>query len=513
MLGDEVWWTRTAPTEGGRTTIVHGAPTARTRAAARAVERPDPGPRVRRAVLPAGPRRGRRVHQLRRPAALPAGTRRRAPAAHPRARAPSRAALRGLDRPRRADLVRPGAAPPPTAGYAGRSSPSRWHGPRPSHRERVSGQRLLRLPHALPRRRATWPGSAGTTRACRGTAPSCASPRLIRRQSSSDGQGRLRESVLAPLWRDERAPVRLISDWPGWWNLYQVGAARRVVPGALPGGGGVRRAAVAARRPAVRACWATGGSRSCTGRATCGWACSTRRRGELSRPGRALHRLGAGAVRRRARPGRDRRAARRCPAPIVRVDTVDRAGGGAAPRASTSCPTPPTCRAARRGARGPVRPPGARLRLPARQPGGAGARGRAAAVRRVRARRPHRARAPACSTWRRPTSPAAASASSTSTTAARPATAAPTASGCAASGASWTWRTRSPPPRRWPTSGEADPARLAIRGGSAGGWTVHGGRCASERCSPAATSYYGVARLAAPFNEHPRLRVALPRTG
>jgi dipeptidyl aminopeptidase/acylaminoacyl peptidase len=30
------------------------------------------------------------------------------------------------------------------------------------------------------------------------------------------------ESVLAPLWRDE-ASLYVISDWPGWWNIYQVG--------------------------------------------------------------------------------------------------------------------------------------------------------------------------------------------------------------------------------------------------------------------------------------------------
>jgi dipeptidyl aminopeptidase/acylaminoacyl peptidase len=34
--------------------------------------------------------------------------------------------------------------------------------------------------------------------------------------------GGLRESVLAPLWRDEGS-LYVISDWAGWWNLYQVG--------------------------------------------------------------------------------------------------------------------------------------------------------------------------------------------------------------------------------------------------------------------------------------------------
>jgi dipeptidyl aminopeptidase/acylaminoacyl peptidase len=41
------------------------------------------------------------------------------------------------------------------------------------------------------------------------------------------GQGRLvkggmQESVLAPLWRDA-ASLYVVTDWPGWWNVYQVG--------------------------------------------------------------------------------------------------------------------------------------------------------------------------------------------------------------------------------------------------------------------------------------------------
>ncbi|HEY8479997.1 MAG TPA: prolyl oligopeptidase family serine peptidase [Spirillospora sp.] len=35
-------------------------------------------------------------------------------------------------------------------------------------------------------------------------------------------KGGLSESVLAPLWRDEES-LYVISDWPGWWNIYQVG--------------------------------------------------------------------------------------------------------------------------------------------------------------------------------------------------------------------------------------------------------------------------------------------------
>jgi dipeptidyl aminopeptidase/acylaminoacyl peptidase len=32
------------------------------------------------------------------------------------------------------------------------------------------------------------------------------------------------ESVLAPVWRDETS-LYVVSDWPGWWNIYQVGLA------------------------------------------------------------------------------------------------------------------------------------------------------------------------------------------------------------------------------------------------------------------------------------------------
>ncbi|MBX6768352.1 MAG: prolyl oligopeptidase family serine peptidase, partial [Actinomadura rubrobrunea] len=35
-------------------------------------------------------------------------------------------------------------------------------------------------------------------------------------------KGGLTESVLAPMWRDDES-LYVISDWPGWWNIYQVG--------------------------------------------------------------------------------------------------------------------------------------------------------------------------------------------------------------------------------------------------------------------------------------------------
>src|SRR6185437_6416721 len=35
-------------------------------------------------------------------------------------------------------------------------------------------------------------------------------------------QGSLRESVMAPLWRDNTS-LYVATDWTGWWNIYQVG--------------------------------------------------------------------------------------------------------------------------------------------------------------------------------------------------------------------------------------------------------------------------------------------------
>ena len=95
---------------------------------------------------------------------------------------------------------------------------------------------------------------------------------------------------------------------------------------------------------------------------------------------------------------------------------------------------------------------------------------------------------------RSPTSRAGGSGSWTSTTAVPPATAASTASACAASGESSTWTTRSRSCAGLVEQGLADPARLAIRGGSAGGWTVLAALTGTDVFA-CGTSYYGVAEL------------------
>ena len=58
-------------------------------------------------------------------------------------------------------------------------------------------------------------------------------------------------------------------------------------------------------------------------------------------------------------------------------------------------------------------------------------------------------------------------------------------------------------------AGLADRARLGIRGGSAGGWTVLASLTSSDVFA-AGTSYYGVAELKQFATGHPRLRVPLP---
>jgi dipeptidyl aminopeptidase/acylaminoacyl peptidase len=45
-------------------------------------------------------------------------------------------------------------------------------------------------------------------------------------------QGSLRESVLAPLWRDNET-LYVVTDWPGWWNVYQVSLSGGHPPRAL----------------------------------------------------------------------------------------------------------------------------------------------------------------------------------------------------------------------------------------------------------------------------------------
>ena len=89
-----------------------------------------------------------------------------------------------------------------------------------------------------------------------------------------------RESVLAPAWRDDRS-LYAVSDRSGWWNLH-LAEPGRVGPGAVPAGGRVRRADLAAAACTHSCCSATAGSRPATGPGRAGWACSTPETGQLT---------------------------------------------------------------------------------------------------------------------------------------------------------------------------------------------------------------------------------------
>ena len=127
--------------------------------------------------------------------------------------------------------------------------------------------------------------------------------------------------------------------------------------------------------------------------------------------------------------------------------------------------------------------------------------GRAAAADRPEPRRPDRPRH-AQPRSRVRSGPAAASASSTSTTAAAAATAAPTASACAASWGVVDTDDCVAAARHLAATGEADGERLAIRGGSAGGYATLCALVFHDEFA-AGASYYGVADTRDPGDATP----------
>ena len=262
-------------------------------AAGRAVERQDPGARVRRPVLPAR----RRAPRLRRartakgyqllfanyadqrlyltgPGTERAGSadarpghgaghhRTRHAASRGRGRAAARWPQAACGTPtsscrrtaRKSGACRSGTT---AARSAARSSRCRWTDPPPptpdAIRTLVDGSDFFAFPTPSPDGKwlawicwnhphMPWDGTE---------------LRVAPVENGVPGKGRLlmggqRESVLAPLWRDNTS-LYVATDWPGWWNIYQLGLRRRAAAGAVPGRRGVRRAAVAARRAAVRA--------------------------------------------------------------------------------------------------------------------------------------------------------------------------------------------------------------------------------------------------------------------
>ncbi|GGL22439.1 S9 family peptidase [Planomonospora parontospora] len=234
VLGDEVWWTEDRPAEGGRTTIVHrGADgvrrellpppwSARTRVheyggrSYAVVPGDGPGEGAGRSVVFAN-LADQRLYLL-------------APGAEPRPITPEPERAAGL---RYADLtVRDGQVwcvqerhDGGDDGDGGDGKVSRSIVSVPLHggaepRERVSGSDFYASPVLSPDGEhlayicwnhplMPWNGTE------------------LRITRLADGaswtvKGGVTESVLAPQWRDDRH-LYLVSDWSGWWNLYQVG--------------------------------------------------------------------------------------------------------------------------------------------------------------------------------------------------------------------------------------------------------------------------------------------------
>ena len=217
-LGEEVWWTEDRPTEGGRTTIVHRSADG-----------------THRELLAAPWSARTRVHEYggRSYAVVPGegvvftnfGDQRiylLAPGAEPRPITPEpelRAGLRYAEMTVHDGLIWCVRERHHPDGRVSRSIVSiPLHG-EAEPRERVSGSDFYASLTISPdgehlafvcwnHPRMPWNGTE------------------LRVARLSDGsswtvKGGSAESVLAPQWRDERH-LYLISDWSGWWNLYQV---------------------------------------------------------------------------------------------------------------------------------------------------------------------------------------------------------------------------------------------------------------------------------------------------
>ena len=375
---------------------------------ARGLERPHPGARVRRRRLV----RARRRACGSRPGPTSAST-----------ASTSEPARRSRSRSRRTrSSPEPCATPTPTSARTARGSsacgsgttataprrstrssccrprPARTSASRSSRSCSSPGPTSWRRPASAPTARA-WRGSSGTTRTCRGTAPSCAGPPFDPEGGAADGErvaGGPDESVIQPTWT-AAAGCSPSSDRTGWWNVYRFTGGDLVLddPEPLTPDRRRDRRPALGLRPVVR-------SRCCP---TTPWWSS------LGADGLA----GGGRGRTGHRPGRAARHAvhGRRPAPRGRRRRVRVVAAGADPRGdAVALPLRGRGRArdrgapARRGTSGSTRrrsrvpepikfpttrrPHRARAALPADQPGGHGAARRAAAAARAEPRRADR---------------------------------------------------------------------------------------------------------------------------
>ena len=175
--GDDVWWSESRPSEGGRSVLVRrSADGTVTDVLPRPVERSHPGARVRRRRLD-GVGRDAVVHRVHRPAAVPAASRAAdAGAVTPEPPVPRRCPARRPRRPSRRRLLAVRETHPTEHGVRGgrrqRDRPDRVPTAR---RPSWSAGRTSCPTRAWPRTASRWPGCSGTTRTCRGTPPSSSS--------------------------------------------------------------------------------------------------------------------------------------------------------------------------------------------------------------------------------------------------------------------------------------------------------------------------------------------------
>ena len=160
---------------------------------------------------------------------------RRAPS---RRRRPPQRAWRYADGRVTPDGARSSACASGTRRRQGRERPRRA-----AHRRLGRAARRRRRPRLLRRAatrartggRLAW--LAGTTRACRGTAPNCgwpSSPPTESSPASASWPAAREESVLQPLWSPDGG-LHFVSDRSGWWNLYVVDQRRtRRAPSTTP---------------------------------------------------------------------------------------------------------------------------------------------------------------------------------------------------------------------------------------------------------------------------------------
>ncbi len=274
-------------------------------------------------------------------------------------------------------------------------------------------------------------------------------------------KGSLRESVLAPVWRDNTS-LYVVTDWPGWWNIYQIGLAGEPPQALYPAdeefGGPLWQ--LGARPFAMLG----------DGRLAVLHGQGSMRLGILDPETVELTDLDLPLAEFAPALSADGTAVAGIAGDpeqalaVVRVDV----GTGRQEVLRQEMDELPNVRYLPLPRQVKLEGPYGRVvHALVYPPANPAAKGRPGNGRHMwcgcTAARPRTSRR--CWIWRRRTSPAAASASSTSTTAGRPGTAGSTGSGCAASGAWSMWRTSSRRPGRWPA--RARRTRRGWRSGAA----------------------------------------------